>query len=47
MTPQELLAFDREHVWHPYAPMPAAHPAHPVVSARGVRLTLADGTDGS
>jgi len=45
MTPQELLAFDREHVWHPYAPMPAAHPAHPVVSARGVRLTLADGTE--
>ncbi|WP_106396770.1 adenosylmethionine--8-amino-7-oxononanoate transaminase [Actinocorallia populi] len=45
MTPEELLAFDREHVWHPYAPMPAVIPTHPVVSARGVRLTLADGTE--
>jgi adenosylmethionine---8-amino-7-oxononanoate aminotransferase len=38
-----LLAFDREHVWHPYAPMPASVPAHLVVGASGVRLTLADG----
>ncbi len=45
MTPEELLAFDRDHVWHPYAPMPATAPVHPVVSARGVRLTLADGTE--
>ena len=22
----ELIALDREHVWHPYAPMPAAQP---------------------
>ena len=27
--------FDREHVWHPYAPMPATTPVHPVVSADG------------
>ncbi|MGI8333366.1 adenosylmethionine--8-amino-7-oxononanoate transaminase [Actinomadura scrupuli] len=40
---ERLLAFDREHVWHPYAPMPASVPVHPVVSASGVRLTLADG----
>ncbi len=45
MTPEELLAFDREHVWHPYAPMPAVIPVHPVVAAHGVRLTLADGTE--
>jgi adenosylmethionine-8-amino-7-oxononanoate aminotransferase len=48
MSPQEserLLAYDREHVWHPYAPMPAAYPAELVVSASGVRLTLADGTE--
>ncbi|HEX6470372.1 MAG TPA: adenosylmethionine--8-amino-7-oxononanoate transaminase [Streptosporangiaceae bacterium] len=38
-----LLAFDREHVWHPYAPMPAASPVHAVESADGVRLTLAGG----
>jgi adenosylmethionine-8-amino-7-oxononanoate aminotransferase len=42
---QRLLAVDREHVWHPYAPMPATTPAHPVVSAAGVRLTLADGRE--
>jgi adenosylmethionine-8-amino-7-oxononanoate aminotransferase len=42
---EELLAFDREHIWHPYAPMPATTPVHPVVSASGVRLTLADGRE--
>ncbi|WP_018024162.1 adenosylmethionine--8-amino-7-oxononanoate transaminase [Corynebacterium ulceribovis] len=38
-----LAAYDAEHIWHPYAPMPAAIPAHPVHAARGVYLTLADG----
>jgi adenosylmethionine-8-amino-7-oxononanoate aminotransferase len=37
--------FDREHVWHPYAPLPAPAPALPVVGARGVRLSLADGRE--
>ncbi len=41
MTPEELLAADREHVWHPYAPLPAASPALPIADARGVRLRLA------
>jgi adenosylmethionine-8-amino-7-oxononanoate aminotransferase len=41
----ELLAADRRHVWHPYAPMPAALPALPVESAAGVRLRLADGRE--
>jgi adenosylmethionine-8-amino-7-oxononanoate aminotransferase len=45
MSPEELLAYDTEHVWHPYAPMPATTPVHPVVSAKGVRLTLADGRE--
>jgi adenosylmethionine---8-amino-7-oxononanoate aminotransferase len=45
MGPEEMLAFDREHVWHPYAPIPAATPVHPVVAAEGVRLTLADGRE--
>jgi adenosylmethionine---8-amino-7-oxononanoate aminotransferase len=40
---QALLAFDREHVWHPYAPAPAPVAALPVVGAEGVRLRLADG----
>ncbi len=38
-----LLRLDREHVWHPYAPAPAAPPALPVVAAQGVHLRLADG----
>ncbi|WP_433178884.1 adenosylmethionine--8-amino-7-oxononanoate transaminase [Actinoallomurus sp. CA-150999] len=45
MASEELLAFDREHIWHPYASMPASAPVHPVVSATGVRLTLADGRE--
>jgi adenosylmethionine---8-amino-7-oxononanoate aminotransferase len=39
----DLLALDREHVWHPYAPLPPPIPSLPVVSAQGVRLRLADG----
>lgn len=38
-----LIAADREHVWHPYAPLPAAAASLPVVEAQGVRLQLADG----
>ena len=41
----ELLAYDREHVWHPYAPLPASSAPLPVVSASGVRLRLADGRE--
>ena len=41
----DLLALDREHVWHPYASLPAAQPPLPVVSAEGVRLRLADGRE--
>lgn len=40
-----LLALDAERVWHPYAALPAAQRPLPVVSARGVRLTLADGRE--
>ena len=41
----ELLALDAERVWHPYGALPAALPSLPVVSAKGVRLTLADGRE--
>jgi adenosylmethionine-8-amino-7-oxononanoate aminotransferase len=40
-----LESYDREHVWHPYAPLPAQRPALPVVSAAGARLLLADGRE--
>ncbi|WP_460305411.1 adenosylmethionine--8-amino-7-oxononanoate transaminase [Actinocorallia aurea] len=43
MTPEELQAYDREHVWHPYAPMPASVSSHAVAEAHGVRLHLEDG----
>jgi adenosylmethionine-8-amino-7-oxononanoate aminotransferase len=39
------LAFDREHIWHPYGGLPASAPPLPVVSATGVRLKLADGRE--
>lgn len=40
-----LQTYDRDHVWHPYAPLPTAVPAIPVASAAGVRLRLADGRE--
>ena len=39
----EGLAFDRMHIWHPYTSLKDPTPVYPVASARGVRLTLADG----
>nr|VFJ97275.1 MAG: adenosylmethionine-8-amino-7-oxononanoate aminotransferase [Candidatus Kentron sp. H]VFJ97314.1 MAG: adenosylmethionine-8-amino-7-oxononanoate aminotransferase [Candidatus Kentron sp. H]VFK02882.1 MAG: adenosylmethionine-8-amino-7-oxononanoate aminotransferase [Candidatus Kentron sp. H] len=36
---------DRRYVWHPYSAMGADLPIFPVQSARGVRITLADGRE--
>jgi adenosylmethionine-8-amino-7-oxononanoate aminotransferase len=44
-SPDTLLAFDREHVWHPYTSMTEPTPVRLVESASGVRLRLADGTE--
>lgn len=42
----DLLAFDREHLWHPYSSMTAPSRVYPVRSATGVRLRLdRDGTE--
>jgi adenosylmethionine-8-amino-7-oxononanoate aminotransferase len=41
---QELLEGDRATIWHPYAPATGGPEVLPVVSANGVRLKLANGT---
>jgi adenosylmethionine---8-amino-7-oxononanoate aminotransferase len=45
VTPQEILALDLAHVWHPYSAMPAEGNPLVVASAEGVRLKLADGRE--
>ena len=44
-SPDELLAYDREHLWHPYTSMTEPTPVRLVESASGVRLRLADGSE--
>ncbi len=43
MTPEELIAYDKDHIWHPYTSMQNPVPAFPVASASGVELTLETG----
>jgi len=45
MSAPSWLAFDRRHIWHPYAAMNSDLPLYPVVGASGVRLHLADGRE--
>ncbi|MER6615873.1 adenosylmethionine--8-amino-7-oxononanoate transaminase [Streptomyces xantholiticus] len=46
LTPGELRALDRDHVWHPYGPMPGRTDPLVVESASGVRLRLAEAVHG-
>ena len=41
----DLLKFDKEHIWHPYTSMLKPLPVYPVESASGVRLKLSDGSE--
>ena len=37
------IDFDRKHIWHPYTSAVEPLPTYEIVSAEGVRLTLANG----
>ena len=43
MDESQLLAFDQQHLWHPYSAIGSDEPTYPVESADGVRLRLMDG----
>ncbi|MEZ5525320.1 MAG: adenosylmethionine--8-amino-7-oxononanoate transaminase [Pseudomonadales bacterium] len=45
LSPEQILDIDRQHVWHPYASVTNPLPQYVVKSAKGVRLTLADGRE--
>ncbi|WEJ62990.1 adenosylmethionine--8-amino-7-oxononanoate transaminase [Thiomicrorhabdus lithotrophica] len=41
----ELLDYDQEHIWHPYAKLPSTTPAIGVVKTQGSIITLSDGRE--
>ncbi|PWQ94761.1 adenosylmethionine--8-amino-7-oxononanoate transaminase [Leucothrix arctica] len=43
MTPEQLIAYDKDHIWHPYTSMQRPIPAYAVASASGVEITLETG----
>ena len=45
MEPDDLLAFDRGHLWHPYTAIGSDEPVYAVQSAQEVRLRLTDGRE--
>lgn len=43
MTPDQLIAYDKAHIWHPYTSMQNPIPAFLVASAQGAEITLETG----
>ena len=43
MITQQDIAFDQQHIWHPYTSMTQPLPVYPVVRAEGCELELASG----